>query len=255
MTETATYGDEDKNNEIIVPETTNMQLAGDPGAVLFGAHKAAKALADVVSKKTKPVIFNGQQYLEFEDWQTVGRFYGITAKITSAEYVEYGEAKGFVARAVAYQTSTGQEISAAEAMCLTDEANWSKKPMFQLKSMAQTRAAAKALRNVLAWVVVLAGYKPTLAEEVVPGNGGTEPTPEIKSPSRASHGLLPCNGRYITDKQRKRLYAIYKGSGKTDSEVKDYLLKTYGLDSSLKITEDIYESICKWAEVNSCAGA
>jgi len=33
--------------------------------------------------------------------------------------------------------------------------------------MAQTRAGAKALRNVLAWVAVLAGYKPTPAEEIV----------------------------------------------------------------------------------------
>lgn len=38
--------------------------------------------------------------------------------------------------------------------------------MFQLRSMAQTRACAKALRNVLAWVVMLAGYKTTPAEEM-----------------------------------------------------------------------------------------
>jgi hypothetical protein len=35
--------------------------------------------------------------------------------------------------------------------------------------MAQTRACAKALRNVLAWVVVLAGYAPTPAEEMESG--------------------------------------------------------------------------------------
>jgi hypothetical protein len=32
--------------------------------------------------------------------------------------------------------------------------------------MAQTRAGAKAMRNALAWVVVLAGYRPTPAEEL-----------------------------------------------------------------------------------------
>ena len=41
-----------------------------------------------------------------------------------------------------------------------------KVPMFQLASMAQTRASAKVLRNILAWVVVLAGYQPTPAEEM-----------------------------------------------------------------------------------------
>ena len=47
-----------------------------------------------------------------------------------------------------------------------DEKNWKGKPWFQLASMAQTRAGAKALRNLLARVVVLAGYNPTPAEEM-----------------------------------------------------------------------------------------
>jgi hypothetical protein len=39
-------------------------------------------------------------------------------------------------------------------------------PLFQLRSMAQTRALAKVLANVLRWVPVLAGYKGTPAEEM-----------------------------------------------------------------------------------------
>jgi hypothetical protein len=73
--------------------------------------------------------------------------------------------RGFTARAVAIRAD-GFELSAAESECLTDEPNWANKPSFQLKSMAQTRACGKALRNVLAWVVVLAGYRPTPAEEM-----------------------------------------------------------------------------------------
>ena len=40
-------------------------------------------------------------------------------------------------------------------------------PLFQLRSMAQTRACGKALSNLFKWVVVLAGYKPTPAEEMI----------------------------------------------------------------------------------------
>lgn len=40
-------------------------------------------------------------------------------------------------------------------------------PLFQLRSMAQTRAGGKAFRNAFSWVVVLAGYKATPAEELV----------------------------------------------------------------------------------------
>jgi hypothetical protein len=57
---------------------------------------------------------------------------------------------------------TGRNRPKKERVRVQDESV----PMFQLRSMAQTRAAAKALRNALAWVVVLAGYRPTPAEEL-----------------------------------------------------------------------------------------
>ncbi len=148
-------------------EKSAMQMAFSrpPEVVLDEARKAARALQDVIEGKEKKVTFNGETYLEYEDWQTLGRFYGVTAKIESTDFVQFGEVKGFQARAVAIR-GDGMEISGAEAMCLNDERNWGSKPLFQLRSMAQTRACAKVLRNVLAWVVVMAGYRPTPAEEM-----------------------------------------------------------------------------------------
>jgi hypothetical protein len=140
-------------------------------------------LQQVIAGKPNPVILNGKQYLEFEDWQTLGRFYGVTAKVRQTTQVTYGDnIVGF--EAVADAIANGQVISSAEAQCCTDEAKWRSRPIyeyeggrrvkvgeepvpsFQLRSMAQTRACAKVLRNVLAWVVVLAGYAPTPAEEM-----------------------------------------------------------------------------------------
>jgi hypothetical protein len=73
-------------------------------------------------------------------------------------------------RAVVYN-SAGAVISAAEAICTRDERKWQAREEYALKSMAQTRACAKALRNVLAWVAVLAGFEGTPAEEVDRVNG------------------------------------------------------------------------------------
>ena len=213
-----------------------------PEVVLAEAQKAAKSLADVVSKKKKPVMMNGEQYLEFEDWQTVGRFYGVTAKIISTTYIEYGEAKGFEARAVAVRAD-GFEVSAAEAMCLNDEPNWKSKPLFQLRSMAQTRAAAKALRNVLAWVVVLAGYRPTPAEEIqgmVNGNKPPVAAPQKKTDPQA-------DPTKISEAQRKRFYAIAKSTGFSDDEIKGHLL-TLGIEHTADILKSQYDDLCKWAE-------
>ena len=161
----------------------DIEVRREPAIVLAEAKKAAMALKDVISKKANPVMMNGEQYLEFEDWQTLGKFYGLTVKVVSTAFIDFGGVKGYEARAVVLR-SDGAEISSAEAMCLNDEEKWSSRakyewvngaktktgetpvPLFQLRSMAQTRACAKAYRNVLAWVVVLAGYKPTPAEEM-----------------------------------------------------------------------------------------
>ncbi len=188
-----------------------------PELILAEAHKAAVALQDVIKNKKDPVMMNGQQYLEYEDWQTVGRFYGITAKVESVEYVAYGSVRGFSASAVALRAD-GFELSRATGDCLSDEPKWSTKPkyewrdkpegggrekvqvgeenvpLFQLKSMAQTRACAKALRNVLAWVVVLAGYRATPAEELDSSmeRGSSEAKPagsgRTESAQGSSHG-------------------------------------------------------------------
>ncbi len=202
-------------NELEVYEgMKDMIVTRPPTVVLAEAQKAAKALSDIVAKKKRPVIMNGEQYLEFEDWQTVGRFYGVTAKIICTETVDFGDAKGFLAKAVAIRTD-GMEVSAAEAMCLNDEPNWKSKPLFQLRSMAQTRACAKALRNVLAWVVVLAGYKPTPAEEIQDmANGDKKPLnepqkKEIKDPDAPA-----------TEPQVKAIHAMLQKIGIKDDFAK-----------------------------------
>lgn len=157
---------EDAQALTVMPPPTALAVSRPPKVVLEEAKEAATALVELIkSKPDLTVKLNGNDYLKFEAWQTIGKFYGASPKVTETKYIEYGEVKGFEAKAVVI-SSSGLEVSGAEAMCMNDEPNWKKKPMFQLKSMAQTRASSKALRNVFAWVVVLAGYKPTPAEEM-----------------------------------------------------------------------------------------
>lgn len=202
-----------------------------PEEVLAEGQKAAKALMTVMEAKKHKVLFNGERYLEREDWGTVAKFYGCTAKSVETKYVEFGDVRGFEATAVCI-THDMREIGRAESLCLSDEDNWGevakyewqdelddngkkiwdptarkgkggykgkkveigkvRKPLFQLKSMAQTRAEAKVLKSVFGWVVVLAGYRPGVAEEMT-GNeerfeDRDEPSgkPPVREPQRAS---------------------------------------------------------------------
>jgi len=165
----------------------------NPDAQLDMAIMAAKALGRVISQKKKPVIINGEQYLEFEDWQTLGQFDGVSVRTGDAELVEIDGIKGAKAKAYLVNNKTGEIIGGAEAYCMRDEEKWGIRPKyeyhdnkrvnvgnelvpwFQLASMAQTRAGSKALRNKEAWIAVLAGYKPTPAEEMT---GNETPTAE-----------------------------------------------------------------------------
>jgi hypothetical protein len=179
-----------------------------PDIVLENARTAAKALADVLSNKSKKVIMNGEQYLEFEDWQTVGQFYGFTVRTGDAVLVEIDGVKGAKARADLIDLKTGMYLGGAEAYCMRDEDHWHTRPKyewqgeepnrkrvkvgdevvpwFQLASMAQTRAGSKALRNRLAWVVVLAGYKATPAEEMTEGTV-SEAVKERRTVDKSAH--------------------------------------------------------------------
>lgn len=191
-------------------------LDGDPVGMIADARRAATELQRIIASKPRPVILNNEQYLEFEDWQMLARFCGITvAEDGDPEYCEFGEARGFKASAIALD-ARGRTISRATAYCLTDEEKWRDRPryewlyvttdgdlaredeaqgrmvwepnpnkpdgrrpkkqramtglepvpLFQLASMAQTRANAKCLRNCTSWIAVLGGYRPTPAEEV-----------------------------------------------------------------------------------------
>lgn len=235
----------------VSPPLDALAIQRAPDVVLAEATRAAKALARIIESKPKKVQFNGKTYLQFEDWQTLGRFYGVTAVSRSTKFAEYGSdefsIRGFEAQADALLVSTGQIISSAEAMCLDDESNWSGKPLFQLKSMAQTRACAKALRNVLAWVVVLAGYAPTPAEEM-DGVATGESESGVRSPRRKS--AKSAESKFISEAQQKRLFALAAEHEVSREEVRD-ILERHGFEFSREITKAKYAAIC--AEIEKAA--
>lgn len=150
-------------------------LEGDPEAQLAFASKAANALMTIVSKKSNPVMIRGKQYLEYGDWQVLGRFYGATVQIEWTNPLKDDDGKilrdrntdrafGYEARALVLRGS--ELISSAENMCTRDERRWKDADDYAVRSMAQTRTAAKALRNAFGWVAELAGYSATPAEEM-----------------------------------------------------------------------------------------
>ncbi len=135
-----------------VPPKRELILQGDPEEQIKFAQKAATALMKVA----KPIDVAGKKYLQYGGWQTLARFFGATVGVEWTQKLvdDKGKLVGYEARAIVYQA--GEIISSAEASCMCNEKRWATAEEFAVKSMAQTRASAKALRNAFGWVAELA---------------------------------------------------------------------------------------------------
>jgi hypothetical protein len=238
-----------------------LTLVRSPEASIAEAQRAAKVLVDVVRRNNWEITIAKRKYMKVEAWETLAHFYGVAAKTSDDRFIDIGGVVGFEATAEATLIKTGQVISSARAMCLNDEDHWSIRPkyewdqdsgkrvqigeeqvpLFQLRSMAQTRAIGKVLRNIFAWVVAMAGYAPTPAEEMTGSEdteGGKKQSP---MPQRRSAAV---DTRPITGAQASRVWAIAKGN----KERVGVTLKAYGFDEVLHITRDKYDDFCKALE-------
>ncbi len=249
----------DDNNAQVVQLTGIAELVmRSPETVLNEAQMVANALRRQADKLQLFKQIGGSKHLKIEGWQMVGAMFRVTAKVVETRFLDYGQVRGYEAVAEAYHIPTGQVVGRAEGMCLSDEENWGLRPKYekgengergtkvlvpvplqQLRSMAQTRACSKVLSNAFKWIATMGGFAGTPAEEMA-GNEYDADGKEIQQPQRKS----AATGVVISEPQAKRFYAIAKGSGKSDDEIKAFL-KQCGYEKSAEIPRDRYEHICE----------
>lgn len=211
---------------VAVEEKSEMvNLNFDPETQIEHAQAAAKRLIDIVKQNKWSVSVGGpKEHLMYEAWQTLGKFYNLAVDTSEeAEPVQVGDVQGFKARAKVIDTVTGKTVGGAIAYCMRDEANWKAKPTFQLASMAQTRAGAKSLRQLLSFVVALAGYSPTPLEEMT-GD-------EYKKNTYSDQPKSGYSGK-VTDGQKKFIRDLLRQKGFSESQ----LLEKYEVGSIDDIT-------------------
>jgi hypothetical protein len=188
----------DAQSEIVVatPVATPRDISTlfgtqDPAAVVVKATAVAKALADVIDSRKLYTAISGRKHVRVEGWTLLGSMLGVFPVLVWCRRVD----GGWEARVEA-RTLAGNLVGAAEAQCTSDERLWAQRDDFARRSMAQTRATSKALRLPLGFVIALAGYDATPAEEMVAEAEGVEvatsqsPTarkkPQAKSATKAA---------------------------------------------------------------------
>ena len=133
-----------------------------PEQVVNRATKIANALADVIKKKGLSSRIRNKDYVRVEGWSTLGAMIGVLPKEKHVNKID----NGYEAYVELVRASDGIVIGGASAICTRDEKNWKDRDEFAVRSMAITRATGKAYRLGMAWIMELAGYAGTPAEEM-----------------------------------------------------------------------------------------
>lgn len=146
-------------------------VIGGGVATIDSARTVARELAKVVEEcQLYVVLRGGQRHVRVEGWLTLGAMLGLTAREVSCT-----EHEGVYTAVVEVVNSRGHVLARASAECgAPDELDrhgrpvWSERPRYARRGMAVTRATSRALRMALGWIMPLAGYSGTPAEDIEP---------------------------------------------------------------------------------------
>jgi hypothetical protein len=215
----------------VIP-TTTLFGTDNPNEVLEHAQEHAKVLMRVVEEQNLAVRIGQAEHLRVEAWTMLGSQLGVFAVADGyPEAVEVDGVTGFRV-AVKAVTRNGDVVGGAVGYCMRDEPTWKNRPTHALAAMAETRATSRALRKPLGFIVQLAGYNPTAAEEM-PSSAHTGPRSRPKK---------------ISEAQRKRLFAIATEHGVPDDRVKAIVLQTGGVESTKDLTVERYDLVVEMLE-------
>ncbi len=144
--------------------------ADKPAELVKFATEAANALAGVIESRKLYSNIQGKRFVKCEGWTTLAAMLGVTPHEIGVVEAPEGV---FTATVELRRLTDGQPVSRASAECgAPDEVDRSGKPLwasrarYARRSMALTRATAKACRLAFSWVMVLAGFQPTPEEEI-----------------------------------------------------------------------------------------
>jgi len=220
--------------------------------VEFGGVVGFQAFAELVHVKTGAVVSTAESMcLNDEDkWSSRPKYQWVYVKRSGGTSTEDPGKDEIVWEDNPKQP--GKKIPKKQRVQLGDE----RVPLFQLMSMAQTRALSKVHSNALRWVVVLAGYNPTPAEEVdgqntiddSSDNGANSqpppPTPQRKSQSQANGQSAPSNPGpgAISEKQMSRLWAIGFDKKLSKEKIQE-IIGAFGFKHASEVTKAAYDRV------------
>jgi hypothetical protein len=174
----------------------------------------------VVAHKLYTAI-QGKNYVHVEGWQFAGGLMGTFPRVVAVENLSNDKELKWRADVEIVRVKTGEVLSRGFAICSNKENKKKSFDEYAVLSMAQTRAIGKAYRNVIGWVMKLAGYDATPAEEMTKmgdtSSAAPAPVPAPAKEKAPAEVIYECHG------------VTKSGCGEEISkEENDYSKKMYG---------------------------
>lgn len=165
-------------NDLIVPEQKTEDIAIRDADILnvnynfddkiTVATKVASSLKNVIKTQGLSVEITNKkgqtnEYVTAEGWEVLGTMLGCTPYVEEVVEIPSAHKAKFCYKATVSIRQGDVVLSRAFAIA---ERNERQKDRPSVYSMAQTRALGKAYRMALSWIIKMAGYEPTPAEEM-----------------------------------------------------------------------------------------
>lgn len=175
-------GEEQRDLAVIPPQAVALSTV-DPTEFLDRAIKQANALAAIIKAKNLAITIGGgsKPHVLIDGWATLMALNGVmpyTMESRQARCVA-GECQvqppstpckgGRLTVHVVTEirrVSDGTVLTRIEAECSQHENRWARADDYAVISMAQTRGVGKGCRQLFGWVMALAGFSSTPADEV-----------------------------------------------------------------------------------------
>lgn len=181
--------------------------------ILNKAAEVSVQLANIIKTRKLCVKIGNKEHVYVEGWTTCGAMLGVAIRPVSCDENSTVEGE-FVAVVEAIRTNDGFVLGRGIASCGPDERDWKGRSRQARRSMAQTRAAGKAMRLLFSWVMEMAGFATTPFEEMELHNPPADNPPANpdapKAQPRGKRTAKPDETFAVTKEQMGHLAAFWK---------------------------------------------
>ena len=159
----------------------------------------------------------GKNYVHVEGWQFAGGLIGLYPQVVKIENLSSGNEIKYLVQTNIVSMKDGATVSRGFAVCSNKEAKKRSFDEYAILSMAQTRSIGKAYRNIIGWVMKLAGYEATPSEEMF--KMGEAPA-EKKQPAPPARREAPRTGA--------QKYECHESGCSMTKAENDYSIRMFG---------------------------